>query len=210
MHRLEPAVQPLAVSLQLPEQVVLPVQVADEVITAVSVLRQLSLDPAGRPQWRAYRSRFVDRYGIASVVPLTQLLDPVTGLGYPAHFSAGTKPPAAAVSARDQRLLVLAQQALIDGVDEVVLDDATVQALADTDHGQGHASTHSDVMAEVWATSVQALTRGHFTIAVTGIGRSAMATGGRFLNALPEADKDRMSSAFAGLPVAVEATAGLY
>lgn len=197
--------QPLAVDLQLADRVVLPHPVATEIVASVDVLRRLTPDPAGRPQWRAYRARFVNRYGTAAVVPLAHLLNPVTGLGYPEHFDAtADSSSATSLSGRDGRLLALAQQALIDGAGEVVLDDAAVQALAGADENEGHLSAHVDVLAEVRAASVAALDSGEFTVALTGMGRSAMATGGRFLNALPDTERERMCKEFGRLPVAVE------
>ncbi|WP_307937258.1 lantibiotic dehydratase [Salinispora arenicola] len=52
-------------------------------------------------------------------------------------------------------------------------------------------------------SSLEALTQGRFTVALTGMGRSAMATSGRFLDGLPYADRELMCREFARLPVAV-------
>ena len=202
MRRVAPVAPPLAVDLRVPDQVVLPEPVAAEVSAAVEVLRRLTPDPAGRLAWRAYRARFVDRYGTAVVVPLADLLDSVTGLGYPDHYGATGAPPAAS-SARGERLLTLAQQAVIEGVREVMLDDAAVAELAGTSREEGHISAHVDVSAEVRAASVAALDDGRFTVALTGMGRSAMATSGRFLDVLPPADRERMCERFAEVPVGV-------
>ncbi|GIF75970.1 lantibiotic dehydratase family protein [Asanoa siamensis] len=204
MHGLNSIDQPLAVDLRVADRVTLPEQVAADVVVAAEVLRRLTPDPTGRPQWRAYRSRFVDRYGMAAVVPVAEVVDAVTGLGYPAHFHAPTDQAAPSVSARDERLLALAQQASIDGVREVVLDDAAVLALAGAD-GHGHrVSAHVDVSAEIRAASLDAITAGRYTVAVAGMGRSALATSGRFLDLLPTADQERMVREFVGLPVAVQ------
>jgi len=205
MRGLATVPQAFVVDLRLADRVVLPHQVATEIVASLEVLRRLTPDPAGRPQWRAYRTRFINRYGTAAVVPLAQLLNPITGLGYPENFdTTGNDSSADSLSGRDKRLLTLAQQALIDGVREVVLDDAAVNALAGADRSAGHLSPHVDVLAEVRASSVAALEDGEFTVALTGMGRSAMATGGRFLDALPDTDRERMCQEFAALPVAVE------
>ena len=203
MRSVATATQPLAVDLRLADQVAVPEQVAAESASSVEVLRRLTPDPAGRPEWRAYRARFVDRYGMTAVVPLARLVDPLVGLGLPAHFSTVADAPAAPLSGRDERLLAMAQQALIDGAREVVLDDATVEWLAGTGRITGPVSPHVDVSAEIRAVSLEALTRGRFTVALTGMGRSAVATSGRFLDGLPYADREVMCREFARLPVAV-------
>ncbi|MFY1636552.1 lantibiotic dehydratase family protein [Solwaraspora sp. WMMB335] len=203
MRSVATATQPLAVDLQLADQVALPEQVAAEIAASVEVLRRLTPDPAGRPEWRVYCARFVDRYGMTAVVPLARLVDPLVGLGFPEHFGTGTDAPAAPLSGRDERLLAMAQQALIDGAREVVLDDTAVEWLAGTGGVAGPVSPHVDVSAEIRAVSLEALTRGRFTVALTGMGRSAMATSGRFLDRLPYADRELMCREFARLPVAV-------
>lgn len=141
MRRVAVVPQPLAVDLRIADRVVLPEQAAAEVVAAVDVLSRLMPDPVGRSEWRGYRARFVERYGMSTVVPLAQLIDPLTGLGYPEHFSTAAGVPPAPLSRRDERLLALAQQAVIDGVREVVLDDAAVAALAEAGHDGGHVST---------------------------------------------------------------------
>ncbi len=203
MRSAATATQPLAVDLQLADQVALPEQVAAEIAASVEVLRRLTPDPAGRPEWCAYRTRFVDRYGMTAVVPLARLVDPLVGLGFPAHFDTVADAPAALMSGRDERLLAMAQQAVIDGAREVVLDDAAVERLAGTGQVSGPVSPHVDVSAEVRSVSLEALTQGRFTVALTGMGRSAMATSGRFLEGLPYTDRELMCREFAHLPVAV-------
>ncbi|MCG5446189.1 lantibiotic dehydratase [Micromonospora sp. NIE79] len=204
MRRVAADPQPVAVDLRLADQVTLPIQVAVEIASAVGVLRRLTSHPGGRPEWRTYRARFVNRYGMAAIVPLAELLDPMTGLGYPEHFTRAAEAPPASLSSRDERLLALAQQAVIDGVHEVKLDDAAVKALANPAPEEGRSSPHVDVTAEIRAASLNALAKGRFTIALTGMGRSAMATSGRFLDVLPAAERERMYKEFARLPVAVD------
>ncbi|GIF69319.1 hypothetical protein Ais01nite_73540 [Asanoa ishikariensis] len=141
---------------------------------------------------------------MAAVIPLADVIDPVTGLGYPTHFHTPADGADPSLSGRDERLLALAQQASIDGAREVVLDDAAMVALAGTDHDSYRVSAHVDVSAEIRAVSLDALSAGQYTVAVTGMGRSALATAGRFLDLLPEVDREKMSREFALLPVAVE------
>ncbi|MEV6527105.1 lantibiotic dehydratase [Longispora sp. NPDC051575] len=201
MRALAPADQPLMVAGRLGSRVVLPEQVAAEAAVAADVLHRLSPYPGGRPEWLAYCEAFVHRYGEGTAVPLARLLDPVTGLGYPSHYTLPDDAPRT-MTDRDERLFQLVQRALVDGAREVRLDDEAVAALADGPPAPPGA--HVDLCAEVRATSAHALDAGLFTLAVVGMGRSAMATSGRFLPVLDAADAERAKAAFAGLPVSVD------
>ncbi|MGH3977873.1 MAG: lantibiotic dehydratase [Pseudonocardiaceae bacterium] len=194
--------QPLMVDLRLDAAMVLPRQVATEAEWAASALLRLSPAPAGKPGWREYHARFLNRYGSGAVVPLDQLVDPITGPGFPSHYS-DLGPPAAAVSRREERLLALAQRAALDGAREVVLDDGALDALAADSGEDVRSAQHVDVCVEIRAPTTAALAEGAFTLAVTGIGRTAIATSGRFLDVLPEDDRQRMLRHYGELPVAV-------
>ncbi|MBT8227341.1 MAG: lantibiotic dehydratase, partial [Dactylosporangium sp.] len=196
------AVQPLAVDLRMDCSLVLPPPVAVEAATAAETLLRLSPAPAGTAAWREYHARFLDRFGGGALVPVSQLVDPVAGLGFPRHTAHpdrfGHVPQR---SGRDERLLALAQQAALDGTQEVVLDDSAVDVLAGESCGELRPAPHLDVTVEVRAATTAALEAGYFTLAVTGVGRSALATSGRFLDLLPDADRRRMGS----LPTRVDA-----
>jgi lantibiotic biosynthesis protein len=191
--------------LRLGATVVLPRQVAVEAASAAGALLRLSAAPMGVPAWREYHGRFLDRYGPGAVVPVTQLVDPTAGLGFPRHY---TDPDRTGVVAgwlrRDERLLALAQQAGLDGMQEVVLDDTAIEALADGEAGQLRPAPHLDLCVEVRAATTAALDAGNFTVAVTGIGHSAIATSGRFLQMLPGEDRQRIVGQYAGLPLGVD------
>ena len=194
--------QPLAVDLRLGREVVLPELVALEAAAAAAALRRLTPYPAGNTSWRDYHRAFLDRFGASSLVRLAQLVDPVVGLGYPAHFSPPT-PAAAGVSHRDAGLLRLVQRAALHGEQEVVLDDAALDALCGPAPG-GSPEPHVEICGEVLAPTVAALSRGAFSFLVTGVSRTAAAMSGRFLDVLPDADRLRMISAFRQLPPIVE------
>jgi hypothetical protein len=108
------------------------------------------------------------------------------------------------MSQRDRLLLALAQQAALDGVQEVVLDDSTIDTLASEGSVELRPAPHIDVCFEVRASTMTALADGAFTMAVTGIGRTAIATSGRFLDGLPAVDRQRVVSLYGVLPVGVE------
>ncbi|WP_239405485.1 lantibiotic dehydratase [Frankia sp. Cj3] len=197
--------QPLMVDLRLGCTVVLPPQVAAEAEAAAGALLRLTPHPAGTPAWRNYHDRFLDRYGAAVLVPVTDLVDPTIGLGFPAGYRSGRPAGVPGLTERDERLLALAQQAALDGAHEVVLDDTTIGALVpDGCAERADRSPHLEVCAEVRAATMAALTHGVFTLAVTGVSRTAAALTGRFLDVLPEPDREPMARLYGRLPVGVD------
>ena len=126
MRELVPASDvSLAVDLGLDAQVILPDAVAREIEAAATVLARLAAHPHGTVAWRKYTKRFRQRYG-ASLVPITELTDPVMGLGYPAGYPGSGPERPARRTVRDERLLAYAQLAALDGATEVVLTEAMV------------------------------------------------------------------------------------
>lgn len=122
--------QPLRVDIRLGCAVVLPAEVAAEAERAAEALLRLTPAPAGNRSWREYHGAFLDRYGPGAVVAVDQLVDPTAGLGFPRHYRDPSPPAlATATPERDERLLGAAQQAALDGAQEVVLDDAAINAL---------------------------------------------------------------------------------
>ncbi len=120
------------------------------------------------------------------------------------HFEDTELPvPARKLAGRDERLLALAQQAVLDGAQEVVLDDDALDALAAVGRDEARPIPHVDVWVEVRAPTTMALTKGAFTLAVCGIGRTGAAVG-RFLDLLPDTDRQRMVGLYGRLPTGVE------
>ncbi|MCK9895024.1 lantibiotic dehydratase [Frankia sp. AgB32] len=200
---------PLAVDLRLSTGVSLPAAVAAEAASAASVLVRLSAHPEGPPTLREYHQRFLARFGPGAVVPVVQLVSRTRGLGYPRDDRDPRGRQRMPVGRRDEVLLALAQQAALDGVDEVLLDEDTIGRLTSapaTDRGVGlpRSAPHLDVCVEVLAASAAALDARDFRLSVTGIGQSAIATSGRFLSVLPRADQERLVESYAALPVAVD------
>ncbi len=199
------AKQPLMVDLRLGGTVVLPRQVAVEAASAAGALLRLSAAPTGPPGWREYHGRFLDRYGPGTAVPVVQLVDPTAGLGFPCHYADPDRDGGAAGwSRRDEGLLALAQQAALDGVQEVVLDDDVIEALAGGEVGELRPAPHLDLCVEIRAATAAALDAGDFTVVVTGIGHSAIATSGRCLQLLPGEDRERIVDQYAALPLGVD------
>lgn len=134
-----------------------------------------------------------------------QLVDPTAGLGFPCHYSDPDRNGVAAGwSRRDERLLGLAQQAALDGAQEVALDDDVIEALVGGEVGELRPAPHLDLCVEVRAATTAALDAGAFTVVVTGIGHSAIATSGRFLQILPREDRQRIVGQYGALPLGVD------
>jgi thiopeptide-type bacteriocin biosynthesis protein len=159
---------PLAVDLLLDCTVHLPDNVAHEIQRAASALLRLSRQPAGLPAWRAYHAAFCDRYGIGTLVPLTEVLDPDAGLGYPAGYPGSILPaPADVPSERDERLLALAWQAIMDGSREIVLSEEAIRALVGDERlDDRYIPPHVELATRIHAASAHALDRGEYTLTV--------------------------------------------
>ncbi|MGW3848682.1 lantibiotic dehydratase [Streptomyces fagopyri] len=159
---------PLAVDLRLDAEVRIPESVAQEMERAADALLRLTRRPAGQGVWKEYQVAFWERYGTGTLVPVKEVVDPASGLGYPAEYpgSRMTAPPPT-VSERDERLLAMAWQALADGSREIVLTDDLINRLAgDAPTGQD-APPHVEMCARLHADSLSALEDGDFTLTVT-------------------------------------------
>ncbi|GAA4731343.1 lantibiotic dehydratase [Phytohabitans rumicis] len=203
LHVSDRPAQPLVVDVRLDGTTALPHPVVAEAAGAADALIRLNAAPHGVPGWREYHSRFLDRYGANTVVAVTDLVDATTGLGFPDHFEDHDQRTWPGSTSRDERLLALAQQAVIDGTQEIVLDDDAIAALAGHDTAPTPPA-HLDLSVEVRAASTQAIAAGAFDLVVRGIGRTAVATSGRFLRLLRDEDRDRMVDHYRTLPVGVE------
>ncbi|MGW7059835.1 lantibiotic dehydratase [Streptomyces sp. NPDC054904] len=196
------AEHPLMVDLLLDCALTLPQAVAREAERAVTALTRLTPYPSGAPEWRDYHERFLERYGPGAVVPLRELLDSETGLGWPAGYQGSVlEPPGTPLTLRDERLIALAQRAAVDGVPEVVLDDRALDALA------GPAPlvpplvpAHAELYFHLQAPTREALAGGDFRLVVGALSPAAGTTTGRFVNLLDGPDRDRMRALYAGLP----------
>lgn len=192
--------------------VTVPVAVADEAARAVQMLLRFSPAPTGHPGWRRFHARFLDRFGAGAVVALEDALNPTTGVGLPEHLTedddTGTAERDAPLTARDRVLLRLAQHAVLDGTGEVVLDEfpadgPLVPGEPDFPVTGAVGPSHVDVCVDLRAGTRAELDAGRFTIGVSSVGRSAIATAGRFLGVVDAQDRERMIADFARLPVAV-------
>ncbi|MGW0885898.1 lantibiotic dehydratase [Streptomyces sp. NPDC002671] len=192
---------PLALDLRLDANVLLPDRVAREVERAATVLTRLSARPYGTRAWGEYHQRFYERYGIGTMVPLLEAVAD-SGVGYPDGYPGA---PAGArrrrVSPRDDVLVRLAQAAVLDGHDEVVLTDKMVAAL-DVGPDEPRVPPHLEVGVRLDATSLEEVRRGRFTVEVASVSRGAGVAAGRFLSVLTPAGREALSAELAALPTA--------
>ncbi|MGH3754366.1 MAG: lantibiotic dehydratase [Pseudonocardiaceae bacterium] len=192
----------LAVDLRVDCSVVLPHAVAREAEAAASALVRLTPHRFGNPSWQAWHARFLDRYGSGAVIPIRQVVDAGTGLGYPVGYRGSLmKQTAPTLLARDRKLLHLAQQAALDGSDEVVLDEHVLSELAadSTETRPPPGPPHTELRLRLHAPTTDALDRGEFTLVVVSAARQAATTTGRFLHVVDSEDRGRMVHAFTGL-----------
>jgi len=193
---------PLAVDLLLDCEVHLPLGVARDMERAASALLRLTRRPTGETAWHSFHAAFCDRYGTGTLVPLTEVVDPDAGLGYPAGYPGNFQPlPTDGPSKRDERLLAMAWQAMADGSREITLTDTSIDALADTDRlDEWHIPPHVELAARIHATSAEALERGDYTLTVAPA-RAAGTLTSRFT---PIATGSGLEEVYRALPAATE------
>ncbi len=159
---------PVAVDLRLDCHVDLPEHVPREMEWAASALMRLTRQPTGEAPWRDFYTAFCERYGTGTLVPVTDVVDPDAGLGFPAGYpgSVFSSRPSGP-SERDEKLLALAWNALADGSREIVLDEETIHELTVGDSStKPRIPPHVELAARIHATSTLALERGDYLLTV--------------------------------------------
>jgi thiopeptide-type bacteriocin biosynthesis protein len=172
-------------------------EVLAEIRRAVEVLYRLgpsrALDPMARFR-AAFEARYQDRE-----LPLAEVLDEDAGIGFEAGSGAAAEAPpllrgfvfggrggggGVEFTARDQLLLRKLEQVWRDGADELVLTDKDLAALETSDRAPLPDSFA--VMAQLAASSPEALARGEFRVLFGQAGGPSAATLlGRFCHADP-------------------------
>lgn len=197
--------QPLTVDLRVDLDVILPQVVAREAENAAAALARLTPHPFGTPVWRDYHARFLERYGIGAGVPVSEIVDGDTGLGFPAGYrDALLARPAPRLSERDTQLLTLAQNAAMNRCTDVMLDDHAIAVLEAENLAKAHWRPHIELSFRVHAPNRAALDRGDFDLVVIGAFRAAGTTTGRFLDLLTNGDRDRAVAVYRRLPTTNE------
>ncbi|MFJ4057541.1 lantibiotic dehydratase [Streptomyces albogriseolus] len=189
----------LAVNLRPDCDIVLPEAVTQEAARALETIARITPFPHGTSAWADYRVRFLERYSMGKIVPLRDLTDPDTGLGFPvAYRGTVLKRPVLATTPRDEYLLTLAQNAALDRRMEVELTARDIEALTVDEPLQVPA--HVELCFTVLAETPRDLDQGDFELSVAGLSLAAGTITGRFLSTLDHRDRDRMAAAYAGLP----------
>ncbi|AXG82802.1 lantibiotic dehydratase [Streptomyces paludis] len=188
---------PLLIDTALDCDVQIPAHVVAEAEAAVSALYRLSPQPYGYQQWRDYHRRFRARYGVGSAVPVLELVAD-SGLGWPAEYVGSERGRAAKqVTDRDDAVLALVQQALMENRGELVLTDAVVAGLADAAGSERPTLVpRAEVAFEIRASSSADLARGAFQLMLTGVPRPGSSMLGRFAHLLPPAHQDVLAGTY--------------
>ncbi|MFF7156957.1 thiopeptide-type bacteriocin biosynthesis protein [Streptomyces sp. NPDC008139] len=191
--------RPLMVNVRPDCDVILPREVVREAERALTVMARITPYPDGSPAWNDYRARFLERYSMGTVVPVRELTDPDTGLGFPVGFRGTVLPrPTLATTPRDEHLLALAQDAALTDKREIVLTEEDVEALSLGEPTQVPA--HVELCFGVLAQSARALTEGRFNLSTAGLSLAAGTLTGRFLPMLEPAELARVAAGYAALP----------
>ncbi|MET8123984.1 lantibiotic dehydratase [Streptomyces sp. NPDC005231] len=202
MTTLSPAkAQPLTLDLRMDCSLTLPPQVAREAEEAATVLARLTAYPFGTPAWKDFHNRFFERYGINSLVPVRDVVDPDVGLGFPAGYRDAEPEQREVLSAREQRLLSLAQAAVLDGRDEISLDEELIRTLTVGDPDTTQVPAHTELRFQIRATSQAALENGDFTLHGIAPSRGIGTTIGRSLGLLTPEDQARAATMLKEMPV---------
>lgn len=192
-------VSPLMLDVHDPHPVVVPRRLTEDVAGALDVLTRISDYPHGSSGWQTFRHRFFDRYSLGVLVPVLDLIDPVTGLGYPPGFLGSSGPePDQPMSGRDSHLLTRLQEVLLDGGQELALDESDVAALQRVVPAQVWPSV--EVTVAVHAQSPAAVERGEYDLFIEGMGAAAGVFTGRFLPLMDGAERDRAVAVHQSMP----------
>lgn len=188
---------PLLIDTILDCDVQIPQQVVEEAQAAVAALYRITPEPYGLQQWRDYHRRFRARYGVGAAVPVLELVAD-NGLGLPAEYvgsERGRSPKQ--LTGRDDAVLALLQQALMEGRDEIVLTDAVIADLAKAaGSDEPMFVPRAEVAFEIHAHSSAALARGAFHLMLTGVPRPASSMAGRFAHLLPPEQQEALARTY--------------
>ncbi|MGW4901285.1 lantibiotic dehydratase family protein [Streptomyces albidoflavus] len=192
---------PLLIDTALDCETELPQAVVAKVQAAVSALYRTTPQPYGYQHWRDYHCRFRARYGVGALVPVMDLVAD-SGLGLPAGYVGSERGAALKVRTdRDELLLALTQQVLLDAGRELRLTDGMVDALEKAAGKDERLFVpRVEVALEVHSPSTQALSSGTFDVLLTAVPRPGSSMAGRFAHVLPPDQQDALAATYQGAP----------
>ncbi|MFJ8641896.1 lantibiotic dehydratase [Streptomyces sp. NPDC093610] len=192
---------PLLIDTALDCETQIPQAVIEEVQAAVSALYRTTPQPYGYQHWRDYHRRFRARYGVGALVPVMDLVSD-SGLGLPAGYLGSERGAALKLRTdRDELLLTLLQQVLLDGRDELRLTDDMVDALEKAAGSDERLFVpRVETAFEVHSPSTTALSRGSFDVLLTAAPRPGSSMAGRFAHVLPPAEQEALAATYHGAP----------
>ncbi|WP_411575311.1 lantibiotic dehydratase [Streptomyces mutabilis] len=193
--------QPFTLDLRMDCSLTLPPQVAREAEKAATVLARLTAYPFGTPAWKDFHNRFFERYGIHSLVPVRDVVDEDVGLGFPAGYRDAEPEQREALTVREQRLISLAQAAVLDGREEICLDEDLISSLTVGDRDDWQVPAHTELRFQIRAASQEALEGGDFALHGIVPSRGIGTTIGRSLGLLTADDQARVGALLKDLPV---------
>ncbi|HEU0088739.1 MAG TPA: lantibiotic dehydratase [Pseudonocardiaceae bacterium] len=196
----ETAAQPLVLGVGLDCEIALPELVIREAEAAASALLRLTPYPFGYRRWTEYHVRFRTRHGPGAVIPVSELVQADTGLGLPAGYLGA--PPGRTgrmLTERDETLLALIQQAVMDRNEEILLTEPDIRALTAGDPAEMLPPPRTELAFQLHAPSPAAVARGAFRLMVTAAPRPGSSMAGRFADLLPDDEQDRLADAYAAL-----------
>jgi lantibiotic biosynthesis protein len=176
---------PIQVDTRADATVLLPEAVRAEVERMADALWRISPAAPGPRSLRAYHGRFIERYGVDRLVPLTVLIDDNKGLGTPPGYRSGADAPGPDPGAqqdtmlRDITLSRLAADAARGRRREIVIDEATINDLAPCPAAPEHVQDSCELYVHVAAASEDDLAAGDFLV-VLATGRGSHRAGGTF------------------------------
>lgn len=194
--------QPVTAAVRVPEAR-MPVAVADEAAAAATALWRASPARGGSAWSRRFHDRFVGRYGIRTVVPVSEVVESTRGLGRPVFTDQGGD-HGEAFSSRNRTLLGWAHHAAVQGTRELVLTESMLDDLTADHQGPTRPAPHLEVCAHVLAPAQEELSQDRYELWVTGMGSTAMALSGRFVDLLDPEHREELLKGYAMLPTAVE------
>ncbi|MGH3801437.1 MAG: lantibiotic dehydratase [Pseudonocardiaceae bacterium] len=117
------------------------------------------------------------------------------GISY-GFLGAPREPAVRALAERDEKLLALIQQAVLDGRGEIELTESVIRGLVVGDHAEMIPYPRVELAFQLHATCPGALARGRFQLWVTGVPRPASSMAGRFAPLLAEVDQRRLACSY--------------